>query len=118
MASTDNVGVTGYRIYQNGTLHSTVTATNATVTGLSPNTSYTFYVVAIDAAGNVSAASNTVMVTTLPVTLSYCTSKGNSTTYEYINRVVLGSINNTSGNNGGYGEGRGGCDRRRDQSRR
>ena len=34
---------------------------------------------------------------------AYCTSNGSNSNYEYINRVVLGSINNTSGNNGGYG---------------
>ncbi len=35
---------------------------------------------------------------------SYCTSSGNNTSYEYINKVILGGINNTSGNNGGYGD--------------
>lgn len=33
---------------------------------------------------------------------AYCASAGTSTAFEYINKVVLGSINNTSGNNGGY----------------
>lgn len=64
--STDNVGVTGYRIYRGSTLSVTVsgTETSFTVTGLSAATSYTFTVRAIDAAGNESAASNTVQVTT------------------------------------------------------
>ncbi|WP_054024868.1 lytic polysaccharide monooxygenase [Bacillus sp. FJAT-28004] len=59
-ASTDNVGVTGYRIYNGTTLVTTVagTATSYTVTGLSASTAYTFNVQAIDAAGNVSAASS------------------------------------------------------------
>lgn len=35
-------------------------------------------------------------------TLTYCTSSGTNTTSEYINKVVLGSISNTSGNNNGY----------------
>jgi len=58
-ASTDNVGVSGYRIYNGSTLVTTVagTATFYTVTGLSASTAYTFNVRAIDAAGNVSAAS-------------------------------------------------------------
>lgn len=66
--STDNVGVTGYRIYRGSTLSVTVsgTETSFTVTGLSAATSYTFTVRAIDAAGNESAASNTVQVTTAP----------------------------------------------------
>ena len=33
---------------------------------------------------------------------SYCSSKGNSVADEWINRVTFGSINNTSGSNGGY----------------
>ncbi len=63
-ASTDNVGVTGYDVYKDGVLYSTVTGTTATVTGLTSATAYSFYVKAKDAAGNVSAASNTVNVTT------------------------------------------------------
>ncbi len=34
----------------------------------------------------------------------YCSSKGNSTYYEHIASVEFGTINNTSGNNGGYGD--------------
>jgi hypothetical protein len=34
---------------------------------------------------------------------SYCTSLGQSTSYEYIQRVAIGSKANTSGNNDGYG---------------
>jgi chitin-binding protein len=58
-ASTDNVGVTGYRIYQGSTLLTTVsgTSTSYTVTGLSPSTTYSFSVYAFDAAGNQSTAS-------------------------------------------------------------
>lgn len=65
-ASTDNIGVTGYDIYNGGTLAGTVngTTTAYTVTGLSPSTAYTFTVKARDAAGNVSAASAAISVTT------------------------------------------------------
>lgn len=63
-AATDNVGVTGYDIYQGGTKVSTVTGTSATVSGLAASTTYSFTVKARDAAGNVSAASNAVSVTT------------------------------------------------------
>ncbi|HEV7934362.1 MAG TPA: glycosyl hydrolase family 18 protein [Actinomadura sp.] len=63
-ASTDNVGVTGYDIYQGTTKADTVTGTTATVAGLSASTAYTFTVKARDAAGNTSAASNAVSVTT------------------------------------------------------
>ncbi|GEN77810.1 endonuclease [Chryseobacterium hagamense] len=64
-ASTDNIGVTGYDIYKDGTFYVTVTGTTATVSGLNPSTTYNFYVVAKDAAGNASTASNTAPGTTL-----------------------------------------------------
>ena len=60
-ASTDNVGVTGYDIYANGTLRTSVPATSLTYTDSQPDTAtVTYYVRAQDAAGNQSANSNTV----------------------------------------------------------
>jgi chitin-binding protein len=57
--STDNVGVTGYRIYRGTTLITTVpgSTTDYTVTGLNAGTTYTFSVFAFDAADNQSVAS-------------------------------------------------------------
>lgn len=102
--ATDNVSVTGYNVYRGTTLlGSTTTATTYAVTGLTASSAYTFYVQAKDAAGNVSPASNTVNVTTLTPSITYCISKGNNSSKEYINRVQLGTINNLSGNNTGYG---------------
>ncbi|WP_430625597.1 carbohydrate binding domain-containing protein [Streptomyces sp. NBC_01264] len=63
-ASTDNVGVNGYDVYQGAALVATSGTTSATVTGLTSSTAYAFTVRARDAAGNTSAASNTVNVTT------------------------------------------------------
>ena len=64
-ASTDNVGVSGYKIYFNdGTLATTSSGTSVTVTGLVSNTAYTFYATAYDAAGNESTSSNTASETT------------------------------------------------------
>ncbi|GIE32890.1 glycosyl hydrolase [Actinoplanes italicus] len=58
-ASTDNVGVTGYNVYANGTLKTTVTG--LTYTDSQPDSAtVSYYVKARDAAGNESAASNTV----------------------------------------------------------
>jgi len=37
-----------------------------------------------------------------PTTLTYCTSKGGSVAYEYVDLVQLGSINRSSGADGGY----------------
>ncbi|MDR0267417.1 lytic polysaccharide monooxygenase [Paenibacillus sp.] len=65
-ASTDNVGVAGYRIYKGTTLAGTVSGTTLsyTVSGLTANTAYTFTVRAFDAAGNESSNSNAVTATT------------------------------------------------------
>jgi uncharacterized repeat protein (TIGR03806 family) len=58
-ASTDAVGVTGYRIFRNGATVplTTVAVTNYSDTGLTASTAYTYTLRAIDAAGNESAAS-------------------------------------------------------------
>ncbi|WP_282088790.1 InlB B-repeat-containing protein [Aquimarina algiphila] len=64
-ASTDNVAVSGYDIYQDNTKIGTTSTTTYNVTGLSPNTSYAFKIKAKDAAGNVSGFSTTESVTTL-----------------------------------------------------
>ncbi|GAA1721680.1 hypothetical protein GCM10009745_83310 [Kribbella yunnanensis] len=63
-ASTDNVGVTGYVVYRNGTEVATSPGTTFTDTGRTASTSYTYTVKARDAAGNLSAASNAVTATT------------------------------------------------------
>ncbi|HVN26215.1 MAG TPA: fibronectin type III domain-containing protein [Candidatus Paceibacterota bacterium] len=65
-ASTDNVGVSGYKIYRNGTQIATSTQTSYSNTGLSVNTTYTYTVAAYDAAGNVSAQATPVTKTTPP----------------------------------------------------
>ncbi len=70
-ASTDNVGVTGYTVQElkNGVWINYTTAAFinvATVSGLSAGTSYTFAVIAHDAAGNNSARSQPVTFSTLP----------------------------------------------------
>ncbi len=64
-AATDNVAVTGYRIYRNGTQVATSVATSYTNTGLTPNTNYTYTVAAVDAAGNVSPQSVAITPKTL-----------------------------------------------------
>jgi chitodextrinase len=64
-ASTDNVAVAGYRVYRGGALLTTVgTATTLQNTGLSPATSYTYAVQAVDAAGNASGQSAAASATT------------------------------------------------------
>jgi hypothetical protein len=70
-ASSDNVGVVGYHIYNafNAALVATTSNTSYEVTGLTSGASYSFYVTAYDAAGNQSSASNLCGVT-LPNTIS------------------------------------------------
>lgn len=63
-AATDNLEVAGYNIFQGSTKVASTPGTVAMVTGLTPSTSYTFSVQAVDEAGNVSGRSNTVTATT------------------------------------------------------
>ena len=63
-AATDNVGITGYDVYVNNVKSTTVTGTTATVAGLTAATTYSFTVLARDAAGNTSGFSNAVSGTT------------------------------------------------------
>ncbi|MFH8935481.1 carbohydrate binding domain-containing protein [Streptomyces griseosporeus] len=66
--ATDDRGVTGYQVTRTGgTKGTTVTDVTSTVlsdTGLEPDTAYAYTVRAVDAAGNLSAASSTARVTT------------------------------------------------------
>jgi len=80
-ASSDNVGVTGYDVYQNGSLLGSVTGTSANVTGLTASTTYAMTVRAKDAAGNVSSSSSTLNVTTSDPAGTGCT--GGIASYPY-----------------------------------
>ncbi|HEU4665546.1 MAG TPA: glycosyl hydrolase family 18 protein [Dokdonella sp.] len=63
-ASTDNVGVTGYDVYRGGSSIATVAGTSYTAGGLSPSTAYSFQVRARDGAGNTSAPTAPITVST------------------------------------------------------
>jgi endo-1,4-beta-D-glucanase Y/chitodextrinase len=63
-ASTDNVGVTGYRVFRGGVQVGTPTGTTFSDTALTASTAYSYTVKAVDAAGNLSANSNTANATT------------------------------------------------------
>ena len=84
-ASTDNVGVTGYNVYVNGVLRTTVTTLNTVVGSLTAATSYTFTVRAKDAAGNLSATSNALTVVT---------NSNNTATDLLFSEYIEGSSNN------------------------
>ena len=63
-ASTDNMGVSGYDVLRDGTAVATTASTQYNDTGLTANTAYKYSVRARDLAGNVSAASEPISVTT------------------------------------------------------
>jgi len=64
-AAADNVGVTGYHVYRDGTLVATVAnVTTYQNSGLAPSTAYSYIVVALDAAGNASDQSSAATATT------------------------------------------------------
>ncbi len=64
-ASTDNVGVTGYNVYVDGTFKKTTTATTTQISNLTPGTSYSFEVEAKDQFNNKSAKSTAINASTL-----------------------------------------------------
>lgn len=106
-ASTDNVGVTGYEIFSNGSSLGTTTGTSVNVTGLTESTTYTFTVEAFDAAGNQSSSSNSIQVTTPSDSnppVSYCSLSGDNSSFEWIDYVGLNLMMHTSGNDGGYAD--------------
>lgn len=95
-ASTDNVGVKNYSIYQDNSALVTVSSTSHTVSGLEPNTTYAFKVKARDDAGNESGFSNTINVTTDNDDAVLVTTSGNIETYlgSFIDDVPGSSGNN------------------------
>ena len=96
-AATDNVGVTGYEIYVNGSYVTTTTNLTYTVTGLSASTQYSIYVKAKDAANN-STNSNTITPSTVScpascVTIvSYNTATGTGSSVNSLTSVPAGAL--------------------------
>jgi hypothetical protein len=91
-ASTDNIGVTGYTIYRNGAVITTVSGTSLVYSDatVQPASTYQYSVGAFDQAGNHSAASALVSVTTpaastsltfLPVADTYVNAASPTTIY-------------------------------------
>jgi chitinase len=63
--SKDNVGVSSYYVYMNSTYIGASSTTAYTSSGLTPATTYKFYIKARDAAGNLSSSSSILTITTL-----------------------------------------------------
>jgi len=87
-ASSDNVGVTGYSVYLDGSMVASTAATNYTFGGLVCGTSYTLGVAASDGAGNTSPRS------ILTAATSACQGSGGSIEYRfaYSNRADQNSM--------------------------
>jgi chitodextrinase len=81
--ATDNVGVTGYQVFRNGVLVGSPTNDYFLDSGLSPATTYSYTVKAVDAAGNLSLAST--------ATSAKSASLGNSNTTGTIEGVTFNS---------------------------
>ena len=99
-ASTDNIGVTGYNVYRNGSLIGSTAQTSYTDTGLSPTTSYAYTVAAFDAANNLSLPSSALNVTTPAAVIAfvqqnYATPQTNQTqvSVTYTSAQVAGDTN-------------------------
>ncbi len=88
-ASSDNVAVTGYRVYSGGVALGTTSATSYSVSGLTPATSYSYTVAAFDAAGNTSSPSAPISATTLDDTQA----PSISITSPGTGQIVSGTIN-------------------------
>ncbi|MBC8755247.1 DUF5011 domain-containing protein [Kordia sp. YSTF-M3] len=81
-----------------------VAGASTTLTGLAVTTQYEVQVRSKCTSGN-SSYSASVNFTTTEVQLNYCASNGNSVADEYISRVQLGSIDNSTGATaGGYAD--------------
>ncbi len=91
-------------ISENGGAWSSVSTSNTSYSfsGLSSETDYEVRVSTVCSFGN-SGVSGVVSATTLAGPVEYCTASG-TTANEWIEAIAIGSISNTSGANGGYGD--------------
>jgi hypothetical protein len=79
-----------------------VSSASTSLTGLTAGTQYEAQVRS-KCTSTTSAYSASANFTTSTTSVTYCASKGNNITDEYIGRVQLGTINNSTGANAGYG---------------
>jgi thermitase len=110
-ASTDNLSVTGYRVFRNGEPIGTTSGTTYADSGLTAGTAYSYTVAAFDGAGNVSGQSAPANITTpsaateLTISDVYLKSlTGNSATIAWSTSVpASGQVDYTSSNYYYYG---------------
>lgn len=96
-ASTDNVGVVGYRVYRNGVFVGAAAGTDYTDGGLTPGTTYSYTVAAFDGSGNLSAQSNSSVQATIPVQqISHAKKMPDSTPIVGMDAKVITAVFGTS----------------------
>jgi chitodextrinase len=83
-ASSDNVGVTGYGVYRNGTLAASVSGTSFNISNLPCSTTATYEVDAVDGAGNRSTKAG------LTASTAACSTSGIRWRFAYSNRLDQG----------------------------
>lgn len=99
-ASTDNVGVTEYNVYLDGSLIGSTSGTSAALTGLVESTTYTVSVRALDAAGNISGSGSDGFTTLTPPDTQAPTTPGNVTAFNVAETTADVSWNASSDNVG------------------
>ncbi len=108
-ASTDNIGVVGYRVLRNGLQIADITTLSFGDATVVPSTTYQYQIVAYDLAGNVSAPSNTLsvtvpaIITTGSISGTVFSSTGGTVTNTKVSTLVDGSKTTfTTSSNGIY----------------
>ncbi|WP_066224096.1 fibronectin type III domain-containing protein [Formosa haliotis] len=104
-ASTDNVGVTDYEVFMDGISQGLSGGLlTQSITGLSPNTSYSFTVLAVDGSGNRSGQSTGLTVMTLGNEINYTNLNANLSTVDWVARNLFsaGNIGIGTENTEGY----------------
>lgn len=102
-------GVTGYNLQVKLTTSTTwktfsnISTNSYNLSGLGAGYSYDFRVESNCSNGTTTSGYSDQVIFTTTGGLPYCSSYGESTTFEYIQRVAIGNKGYTSGNNGGYG---------------
>lgn len=87
-----------------GCLNITQTEGPTSGTLLAPGTNHIVTYLATDGCGNSQSCSFEITVESIPVNTTYCNSASANSQNYYIDSVVLGTLNNPSGNDGGYGD--------------
>ena len=99
-ASKDNIKVKHYEVFRNNVKIATTKETNFIDKNIYSDKVYSFFVKAVDFAGNVSKKSSSVEIKT--TTKTYCKSEARNSKYEWIDFVSYGGMNNQSGSSSGY----------------